>query len=173
MSLFQDLFGALAIPKSVADKLIKNEADLRREQMQIQAQMQIAQIQAQRNMQHQQYAAQQQSTSRAWSTVSTSLGGIWDQQLVERDFRMVQSQDDLDHAVFKTPVEDLVNMWLAKYGSDWVNKQDVLNDEFYEWAAMRLRAVGRLEEHTIWQAPEAGMALTAQARKTVLRIVDK
>ena len=70
-----------------------------------------------------------------------------------RDFRKVTSKSDLDHAVFKTPIEALVNLWLAKFGDDWVEKDRVIGDDFFEWAAMRLRALGRLEEHTIWDPP--------------------
>lgn len=92
----------------------------------------------------------------------------------QRDFRQIQSQSDLDHAVFKTPIEDLVNMWIARYGTDWVDKEQVLGDEFFEWAALRLRSTGRLEEHTLWGGSVTPTSIgTVQARRTVLRVVDK
>lgn len=65
-----------------------------------------------------------------------------------RDFRHVEQRSDLDHAVFKTPVEALINMWVAKYGEDWVSKDLVLDDPFFEWAAMRLRSLSKLEEQS-------------------------
>lgn len=73
-----------------------------------------------------------------------------------------KSGSELDHAVFKTSIEDLVNLWLARYGSGWIDKQEVLADPFFEWAALRLRTVARLEEHRL-----------QTDNKVVLRIVDQ
>ena len=64
-------------------------------------------------------------------------------------FREIKSMTDLDHAVFKTDIETLVNLWIAKYGTDWVDKATVMDDEFFEFTVLRLRSIGRLEEHTI------------------------
>jgi len=82
-----------------------------------------------------------------------------------RDFRRVESMSDLDHAVFKTPIDTLVSLWIAKYGTDWVKRETVLGDEFFEWAALRLRSAGMLEEHNVWGVP--GLS------GPVLRIIDK
>ena len=63
--------------------------------------------------------------------------------------RQIESMSDLDHAVFKTPVETLVNLWLARFGSGWIPKEEVRNDEFFDWAALRLNKLGKLEEQTV------------------------
>lgn len=63
--------------------------------------------------------------------------------------RRIESMSDLDHAVFKTPVETLVNLWLARFGSGWIPKEEVRNDEFFDWAALRLNKLGKLEEQTV------------------------
>ena len=63
--------------------------------------------------------------------------------------RRIESMSDLDHAVFKTPVETLVNLWLARFGSGWVSKEEVRSDEFFDWAALRLSKLGKLEEQTV------------------------
>lgn len=65
--------------------------------------------------------------------------------------RQIKSTSDLDHAVFKTSIEDLSNLWLAKYGVDWINKEVVTNDEFFGWAVLRLKNAGKLEEHRVWE----------------------
>jgi hypothetical protein len=164
--------------------------------LQAQLQMQTQQQQFNQQMAMQQMAMQQSNHTnpyqQGWTDPSGMFGaggpstlggtGIGQQnwapspsqmiQPIPRDFRQVQTTSDLDHAVFKTPVEDLVNIWLAKFGNDWVDKTEVLNDEFFEWAAMRLRNVGRLEEHTIWNAQDPANA-AIPGRKVVLRIVDK
>lgn len=66
-----------------------------------------------------------------------------------RRFREIKSMTDLDHAVFKTDIETLVNLWIAKYGTGWVDKATVMDDEFFEFTVLRLRSIGRLEEHTL------------------------
>ena len=71
-----------------------------------------------------------------------------------RVYREIKSMSDLDHAVFKTPIETLINLWIAKYGNDWVDKETVMDDEFFEYTVLRLRSIGRLEEHTVWD-PES------------------
>ena len=86
---------------------------------------------------------------------------------------------ELDHAVFKTPIETLVNLWVAKFGADWVHKSDVADDPYFQWVAMRLRSIGKLEEHQINEpgqpAPQAGHVLGSMPPRkiTVLRIVTE
>lgn len=70
-----------------------------------------------------------------------------------KQLRQVHARSDLDNAVFKTPIDTLVNLWVAKYGTEWVEREKVLGDEFFEWAAMRLRGIGLLEEHAYWDPP--------------------
>lgn len=77
------------------------------------------------------------------------------------DWRRVQSTSDLDHAVFKTPVATLVNLWVARFGDGWVDKKGVQGDEFFEWVAVRLKQMGKLEEHLI-----------LEKQQVVVRVVD-
>lgn len=107
-------------------------------------------------------------------TTVTGTSTIWNAPFTApppRDFRQITSMSDLDHVVFKTPIEDLVNMWLARFGREWVDKQEVLDDEFFEWVALRLRGVARLEEHVIWN--DRPVNSVPNGPKTVLRVVDK
>jgi len=68
------------------------------------------------------------------------------------DFRAVQSMSDLDHAVFKTPIATLCDLWVARFGSGWVSKKLIVDDEFFNWTALRLRSSGNLEEHLVVQS---------------------
>ena len=102
-------------------------------------------------------------TYTATTGTTTTIGtGTVDWGIPHTSERKPQKQSDLDHAVFKTPIEALVNLWIARYGSEWVDKSIVEGDEFFEWAALRLRNIGRLEEHKLYSEG-----------KVVLRIVDK
>lgn len=109
--------------------------------------------------------------NQQFATGTSTASSSWDDV---RDFRRVTRMQELDHAVFKTPVEDLVALWVAKFGNDWVQKAAVIDDEFFEWAALRLRQLGYLEEHQLWvddRSAPAGIA--ASQRVTMVRILDK
>lgn len=54
---------------------------------------------------------------------------------------------DLEMEVFDIPVHTLTNLWLAKYGNEWVALADLHDDEFFHYAYARLRSLGQLETH--------------------------
>ncbi len=54
---------------------------------------------------------------------------------------------DLNSDVFNSKVETLVNLWLTKYGTDWVDISDVMDDAFYGRVYKRLRSLSELEVH--------------------------
>jgi hypothetical protein len=54
---------------------------------------------------------------------------------------------DLETEVFAIPVNTLTNLWLAKYGNEWVALADLHDDEFFHYAYARLRSLGQLETH--------------------------
>lgn len=45
------------------------------------------------------------------------------------------------------PLETLINLWVTKYGNDWVELDAVMNDNFYGSAYAELKAAGELEIH--------------------------
>jgi hypothetical protein len=55
----------------------------------------------------------------------------------------------IDRAVFKTPIETVVTLWIAKYGTDWVDSATVDQDPFFGWVKMRLHRASRIETHSI------------------------
>ena len=65
-----------------------------------------------------------------------------------RPFRYLD-EASMEHEAFNTPVETLVNLWLAKYGDAWVDKNDVVDEEFFNFAAQRLIKLGKMEEFYI------------------------
>jgi hypothetical protein len=43
--------------------------------------------------------------------------------------------------------DQLSDLWLLKYGDAWVNFEE--QEEFYQYAAVRLSAVSKLEKHYV------------------------
>lgn len=52
-----------------------------------------------------------------------------------------------EHEAFKTPVATLLNLWLTRYGNEWVDLEDIESDEFFAIAYKRLKQMGELEQH--------------------------
>jgi len=57
------------------------------------------------------------------------------------------NMEELDSLPFNTPIETLLNLWIARFGNDWVDVNDVLAEEFYGLTYKRLKAMGQLETH--------------------------
>lgn len=57
------------------------------------------------------------------------------------------TQRDLDSEVFSVKVDTLVDLWITRYGHDWVDISEVLDDAFYALVHKRLRSLGELEVH--------------------------
>lgn len=57
------------------------------------------------------------------------------------------STRDLESEAFNTPIETLIDLWVARYGNEWVGMDAVLVDEFYGLAYKRLKSLGQLETH--------------------------
>jgi len=165
----------MKIPSIFANAAAKQAQALQQQQqMQVLQQRQVQAQTARLAMQQQMLQSQQQihATAHAlqnqYGWVNSTLSAASNFAPPPREFKKVQAITDLDHAVFKTPLDTLVNLWIAKYGSDWVDKEKVLDDEFFEWAALRLRQLGRLEEHSIFPTSPNDPRM-----RIVLRIVDK
>ena len=49
--------------------------------------------------------------------------------------------------VFSVPVDSLIDIWTLRFGSTWVNLEDIETDEFFKMAYVRLKSLGKLEVH--------------------------
>ena len=58
--------------------------------------------------------------------------------------RMRESQTTL---LSDIPTTRLIDLWVARFGHDWVDLQDVVEDQFYKAAYDRMRREGELEVH--------------------------
>jgi len=58
--------------------------------------------------------------------------------------RMQESRTTLLNDV---PTTRLIDLWVARFGHDWVDLQEVVEDPFYKAAYERMRREGELEVH--------------------------
>jgi hypothetical protein len=54
---------------------------------------------------------------------------------------------DLKHDAYETPVSTLIDLWVARYGNEWVDLETVDDDVFFSLAYQRLKNLGQLEIH--------------------------
>lgn len=54
---------------------------------------------------------------------------------------------DLDSAAFNTSIDTLVNLWVTRYGEEWVDVDKLMDDPFFGATYKRLKSLGQLETH--------------------------
>jgi hypothetical protein len=55
--------------------------------------------------------------------------------------------EQLEHEAFDVPVDELIDLWLVRFGNDWVDIVVLDDDNFWNMAYRRLKALGELEIH--------------------------
>ena len=45
------------------------------------------------------------------------------------------------------PTDRLIDLWVARFGHDWVDLQEVMDEQFFQDAYTRMRREGELEVH--------------------------
>jgi hypothetical protein len=53
----------------------------------------------------------------------------------------------LESEAFKIPIDRLVNLWIARFGNDWVPMESIEDEEFFRLAFNRLKQLGEVEVH--------------------------
>lgn len=54
---------------------------------------------------------------------------------------------DLTSEIFEAKVEDLLNLWVARFGNEWVDLDTLAEDQTFTRVYKRLRQTGQLEQH--------------------------
>lgn len=54
---------------------------------------------------------------------------------------------DLTSEIFEAKVEDLLNLWVARFGNEWVDLDKLAEDQTFTRVYKRLRQTGQLEQH--------------------------
>jgi len=52
-----------------------------------------------------------------------------------------------EHEAFNTPINTLLDLWLTRFGNEWIDLEDIEKDEFFAIAYKRLKQMGELEQH--------------------------
>ena len=52
-----------------------------------------------------------------------------------------------EHEAFNTSVATLLDLWVTRFGNEWIDLEDIENDEFFAIAYKRLKQMGELEQH--------------------------
>ena len=52
-----------------------------------------------------------------------------------------------EHAAFNAPINTLLDLWLTRFGNEWIDLEDIEKDEFFSIAYKRLKQMGELEQH--------------------------
>ena len=83
-----------------------------------------------------------------WHTVTTNTGGAFGRVGIPSPPITEETNSmQLDSDVFNLPVDRLIDLWLAKYGNEWIDLVDLHGDNFYGLAYKRLKSLGELEVH--------------------------
>jgi hypothetical protein len=53
----------------------------------------------------------------------------------------------LESEAFKIPIDRLVNLWIARFGNDWVPMESIEDDDFFRLVFNRLKQLGEVEVH--------------------------
>ena len=92
------------------------------------------------------YASNRQLTIGASNGSQTTASNDW----MLRAKRIVESEITsamLESEAFKVPVDNLVNIWVLRFGHDWVELERIEEDLFFSLAFKRLKQLGEVEVH--------------------------
>ena len=54
---------------------------------------------------------------------------------------------NLNEGAWTVPISQLVDLWIVRFGSKWVDHEEIADDEFYQTACVRLEKMNKLETH--------------------------
>ena len=67
--------------------------------------------------------------------------------LTVRQQQKATTSMELEHEAYETPVATLIDLWVTRFGNEWVDLETIDNDEFFSKACKRLKQMGQLEMH--------------------------
>jgi hypothetical protein len=54
---------------------------------------------------------------------------------------------EIDHEAYNVSIATLLDLWVTRYGNEWINLEVVDEDQFFQLAYRRLKQMGQLEVH--------------------------
>jgi len=52
-----------------------------------------------------------------------------------------------EHSAFKAPISVLIDLWVTRFGNEWVDLETIEQDDFFSIAYKRLRQMAQIEMH--------------------------
>ena len=87
-------------------------------------------------------AAQQQQYNMALQGASQQHTGK-----IVGNVAIAATSKELDHEAYNTSIENLINLWVTRFGNEWIDLATIEDDEFFNLAYRRLKQMGELEVH--------------------------
>ena len=84
---------------------------------------------------------------QAQQTITTTTGALHYPSKIEGHIGM--KAKDLDHEAAKVSLSVLCDMWVIRWQDNWVTKEQLVEDDFWRIAYVRLENVNRLERHML------------------------
>lgn len=81
------------------------------------------------------------------ATITTTTGALHYPSKIEG--RIGMKAKDLDHEAAKVSLNVLSDMWVIRWQDKWVTKEQLVEDDFWRIAYVRLDNVNRLERHML------------------------
>lgn len=82
---------------------------------------------------------------------STAIGTASANQIRQSVNRWPEVQTNMieikEHEAFNTSIATLLDLWVTRFGNEWVDLEDIENDAFFAIAYKRLKQMGELEQH--------------------------
>lgn len=90
--------------------------------------------------------AQQQAYNNMLAQ-SNAYGGVHPSGKITGEAHTPATSKELEHEAYNVSVENLINLWVTRWGNEWADLTDIENDEFFRLAYRRLKQMGELETH--------------------------
>ena len=86
-------------------------------------------------------ASQQQAYNYALSGATGQSGRITGETHVP------VTSKELEHEAYNVAVDSLIDLWVTRYGNEWIDLSEIEQDDFFRLAYRRLKQMGELETH--------------------------
>lgn len=87
-------------------------------------------------------ASQQQAYNYALSGSTTTHTGK-----ITGEAHTPATSKDLEHEAYNVAVDSLIDLWVTRYGNEWIDLSEIESEDFFRLAYRRLKQMGELETH--------------------------
>jgi hypothetical protein len=93
----------------------------------------------------------QKQAQQQQNTITLTTAGRITSNVINQPYGTfkVLTEQDLRHEGMKAPLSALVDMWVVRWGSEWVDEKEFQEDDFWRIALVRLTGANKLEKHNL------------------------